>query len=360
MKSYTYTLLSAFLLTHCQPKEEYKSIPAERFCLNEKTTSIIEISPVEKQSAVKRIHLTGEIESNPDQVLPFVSLVEGVISASYFSLGDRVTKGQVLAEMHSIELATLQTQLNTLQSQIEVAALDLRAKEQLYEDGILSTKDWKEAQHQQQILIAEKHQIERSLSLFSPSPTKDAFLIRAPISGIITSKRINAGTSVTGGGEPLFTISNLKTLWAMANIYATDISDITNGMEVEIRTVSYPDDVFTGKLDMISHTLDENAKVLKGRIVLENDHLRLKPGMIADITAFKPVDEQKIVIPTSSLIFFNGKNYVLRYGDDCNIEAREVNVLSQTHDLSYIEDGLEENDQIITKNHLLIFEAIHN
>ena len=108
------------------------------------------------------------------------------------------------------------------------------------------------------------------------------------------------------------------------------------------------------------YTLDENAKVLKGRIVLENDHLRLKPGMIADITALKPINEQKIVIPTSSLIFFNGKNYVLRYENDCDIEAREVNVLSQTDDLSYIEEGLEEHDQIITKNHLLIFEAIHN
>lgn len=357
---YTYILLSTFLWTCCQPKEEYKSFQQEKFCLNEKTRSIIEISPVEKKSAVKRIHLTGEIESNPDQVLHFVSLAEGIISASYFSLGDRVTKGQVLAEMHSIELGALQTRLYTLQSQIEVAALDLRAKEQLYLDGILSHKDWKEAQYQQQILISEKQQIERSLSLFTPSPDKDAFLIKAPISGIITSKRINAGTSVIASGEPLFTISNLNTLWAMANIYATDISDITNGMEVEIRTLSYPEEVFTGTLDMISHTLDENAKVLKGRIVVENDHLRLKPGMIADITALKPINEQKIVIPTSSLIFLNGKNYVLRYENDCDIEVREVNVLSQTDDLSYIEEGLEEHDQIITKNHLLIFEAIHN
>jgi cobalt-zinc-cadmium efflux system membrane fusion protein len=358
MKRYLLPVSIILLLMACQNGEEFGTAQTEKFCLGEKNKAITEITTVKQQNVVEGIHLTGSIEANPDKVVHFVSLVDGIISTTYFSLGDAVTKGQVLAEMQSTELGLLQAELIALKAQIEIAKVDLNAKEQMFEDGISSNRDLIEAQNNFRILESEKQKVEDNLSLYSASSTKNVFQIKAATSGIITAKNINSGTTVTNDGESLFSISNLNNVWAMANIYSTDIAHISKGMDVEIKTLSYPDEVFKGKIDVISQVLDENAKVLKARIVLDNENFKLKPGMIADIIALKKTDQQKIAVPTSCLVFFDGKNYVLLYQDDCNIDVREVSLLTGNNGITYIESGLDENEKIITKNQLLIFEEL--
>ena len=359
--TYIFSLSIVIFLVGCQNKtEEFKSVQKEQFCLDEKTKSIIQISSVTKENVTEGIHLTGSIDANPDKVINFVSLVNGIISNTYFSLGDRVSKGQVLAEMQSTELSSLQAELRSLQSQIEIAKVSLDAKEQMFKDGISSNKELIEAKNELRILESEKQKVQTNLSLFSASSTKNVFQIKAPASGIITEKNINSGSTVTDEGAPLFSISNLNDVWAMANIYSTDIAQVKNGMEVEIKTISYPDEVFKGKIDVISQVLDQEAKVLKARIVLDNKDFKLKPGMIADIIALKKLNQQEVAVPTSSIVFFNNKNYVLVYKDDCNIEAREVEILTKKNNTTYLKKGLLENEKIITKNQLLIFESLNN
>ena len=360
MKKYILPLSFVLLLIGCKKEEDFKAVQKEKFCLNEKTKDIVEITTVTKQNVTEGIHLTGSIDANPDKVINFVSLVNGIISNTYFSLGDSVNKGQVLAEMQSTELSSLQAELSSLKSQIEIAKVDLDAKEQLFKDGISSSRELIQAKNELLILESEKQKVENNLNLYSASSTKNVFQIKAPASGIITGKNINSGTTVTDEGESLFSISNLNDVWAMANIYATDIAHVKKGMDVEIKTLSYPDEVFKGKIDVISQVLDQDSKVLKARIVLDNKDFKLKPGMIADITALKEFDQKAIAVPTSCIVFFNNKNYVLIYKDDCDIEAREIEILTKKNGTTYLKNGLEENEKIITKNQLLIFEELGN
>src|SRR5690606_11389008 len=158
----------------CKNKEE-KIVQNEKYCLNEKSKSITEIETVGKQAVTERIHLTGSIESNPDKVVHFVSLVNGIVSKTYFSLGDNVSKGQVLAELQSTELSSLQAELRSLLSQIEVAKIDLNAKEQMSKDGIASNRDLMEAKNNLSVLEAEKQKVQRNLNLLVRAPLKMYF-----------------------------------------------------------------------------------------------------------------------------------------------------------------------------------------
>lgn len=358
MKKYILPVFLISILSGCQnKKDEYQAVQQEKFCLDEDFKSKIEISSVGKQSVTEGIHLTGSIEANPDKVVHFASLVNGIISSTNFSLGDAVQKGQVLAEMRSTELSALQAELQALDAQIDLAKVDLRSKEQMFKDGVSSNRELIEAQNSLRVLEAEKQRVQNNLTLYSASST-GVFQIKAPASGIITAKNINSGSTVTDDGDILFSISNLTDVWAMANIYATDIEHIHKGMEVEIKTISYPNETFRGRIGVISQALDENAKVLKARIALDNRDFKLKPGMIADIIALKETDKTAVAVPTSCIVFFDNKNYVLVYKDDCTIEAREVDLMTTKNGTTYLNSGLEENEQIITKNQLLIFEAL--
>jgi len=360
MKKYIIPFFTILVLTACQQKQEFKSVRKEAFCLDEKFKENIQIETVKKETVTEGIHLTGSIEANPEKVVHFASLVNGIVSKINFSFGDFVSKGQVLAELQSVELSSLQAEREVLNAQIETAKTDLEAKKQLFKDGISSNKELAEAQNHLRMLESERQKTENNLRLYSASNEKDVFQIKAPTSGIITAKNINTGSTVTDNGEILFSVSDLNSVWTMANVYATDISSVKKGMEVEIKTISYPDEVFRGKIDLISQVLDEDAKVLKARITLDNKDLRLKPGMIADIVALKKSNENAVAVPTSCIVFFNDKNHVLVYKNDCEIEARKVEILAKRNGTTYLKNGVNESEKIIVKNQLLIFEAVNN
>ncbi|MCH8491069.1 MAG: efflux RND transporter periplasmic adaptor subunit [Oceanicaulis sp.] len=355
------SLIGVMLFSSCSnPEEQYSNSENTNYCLDENFKSKIELEQPKKQFVTEGIPLTGAVEPNPDKVIHFVSLVGGIISNTYFSLGDNVTKGQVLAELRSTELSELQSQSKTIESQIKVAEKNLQSIQSMYDDGIASQKDLMEAQSELDIMKAEREKINANLSLFSASPEKGVFQIKSPTSGIVTAKSISAGTQISAEGEPLFTISDLSEVWVLVNVYATNVMNIETGMQVNIKTLSYPDEIFEGKIAAISQVFDADARVLKARVVLQNTNLKLKPGMIVDVTALKELKIEALSISTSALIFDNNQNYVVVYKNDCEIESRNVEILSKSNGLTFLSSGINENEKIISKNQLLIYEQIKN
>jgi cobalt-zinc-cadmium efflux system membrane fusion protein len=352
-------LLVALISNSCgTPDHPVERTESESFCLNEAFKAQTESELPLEQAVVQAIPLTGIVEPNPDKVLPVVSLVSGIISNTAFSLGDMVTKGQVLAELRSTELSGLQSQSKTINSQVSVAETRLKSVQSMFDDGISSQRGLLEAHSELEVLKAQSERINADLSLFSASPENDVFQIKAPSTGIITGKNITPGMQITGGDHALFTISDLSEVWVLVNIYATNIPNIETGMKVTIKTLPYPDKVFNGKIDAISQVLDTEASVLKARVVLDNSDLQLKPGMTVDVSALKELQTEALAVPTSAMVFDSSQNYVVVYKGDCDLEIRPVDIITQNNAITFVSGGLEKDEPIITKNHLLIYEQI--
>lgn len=354
-------MVLAGLFIGCKPIEEPLSeVRQENYCLDESFKAQLTWEEPTLQSVTEMIPLTGVIEPNPDKVIQFVSLVGGIISDTYFSLGNRVKKGQILAELRSTELTHLQSQSKILETRIAVAEKNLRTVQSMFDDEIVPQKELLEAQSDLDMLRVEMERIQANLGLFSASTEKGVFQIKSPISGIVTAKSISAGSRISAEGDPLFTISDLSEVWAMANIYATNVTNISQGMPVEIKTLSYPDEVFEGRINVISQVLDEEARVMKARIVLPNPTLKLKPGMIIDLTASKDLNTEALSIPASALVFDDNQNFVVVYHDDCELENRKVEVISRSNNMVYLAAGLQPEEKILSGNHLLVYEQIKN
>ncbi len=330
----------------------------ERFCLDENFRKKIAFTEAAEDQVSETIHLTGSVEANPDKVVSFVSLVSGVVVNTHFSLGDHVRKGQVLIELRSAELSALQAEYSALKSQIKVAERNLKSVQSMYEEGISSEKELLSAQSELNVLKANELKISSDLSLYQASPEKGVFQVKAATSGFITAKNVTPGMSVTPDGETLFTISDLNDVWVMANVYAGNVKNIHEGMKVTMTTLSYGEEVFDGKISVVSQVLDEEAKVLKARIVLDNKDLKLKPGMLVDIHALKESRSRAVSIPTSALIFSDNQDYVLVYKDDCHVEVRKVVILAQNSHKTFVSEGLNDKEPVISKNQLLVFEEI--
>ncbi len=348
-----------FLCAGCRQQEEIAPPPGP-YCVGKALKEKINIDTVAEIPVTESRRLTGEVAYNPDKVLHYVSLVSGVIMRADFTLGDYVKKDQVLAGIKSAELSGLESERKSLESRLSVAQRNVSAVQSMYNDGIASGKDLLEAESEAQILRAELEKVRTNLSFFSSSPEPGVFLIRAPASGFIVDKRITPGMQVSGGSEPLFTISDLANVWVTANVYAGDLAYVKEDMPVQLHSVAYKEDVFSGTIKALSQVFDAEEKVLKARIVMDNPGLKLKPGMFIDVVVKKETGGQAVGVPQKALIFNNNRHYVLVWRSDCDIDIREVEIAAQNNGTVFVGSGLASGERIISRNHLLIFEALQS
>lgn len=364
MKKYYISLLTLFLLftTSCKKNDTDLNITkSEKYCIPQGLKEELSFKKIENLPITQTLTLTGNIQYNNDKTIPFVSLSDGLVTATYFTLGDYVKKGQLLVEIKSSELNEMSDQRTALKAQIEVAKRQLDATQSMYNDGIVSQKELAEAQSELTVLKSSLTTIQNNMSIYSSNDSKATFQIKAPAEGYIVSKNINAGMSIHAGEDVLFTIADLNEVWIMANVYATYMRHVHPNQTVKVKTLAYPDQYFNGTITSISQVFDEDERVLKAKIVMENKEGKLKPGMSADlILDLDTTQEKALAIPVGAVIFDNNQNYVIVYHNECNQEIRAVKSIAKNDFFVYVQDNFKEGETVLTTNALLIYDELNN
>lgn len=352
--------LAVALSTSCQKETNTsKAISDNPYCVPEALKSELQFATIQKRKVEQTLTLTGTIQYNEDKTVPFTSLLDGVITNTYFSLGDYVKKGQVLAELKSASLNEMHDQVASLNAQILVAQRQANTTQSLYDDGLASQKELVEAQSELTVLKSNRAALENTMALYHASASKSVFQIKAPAEGYIISKNINTGSTIQAGEDPLFVVADLNEVWIMANIYASYAPLVRVNQSVKVNTLAYPNTAFEGKIAFVSQIFDEQEHVLKARIVMPNQEGKLKPGMSADIVlSLDTSTEEALAIPMSAIIFDNNQNYAIVYKSPCEQEIRLVESSSKNGQYVYVQDNFEENETVITANELLIYEEL--
>lgn len=363
MKYLLVTTIYLFLFSSCgtRASEEENEGPTvkQKFCLNEQLKKTSEIMEVERLPVSEQISLSGKIEYNENDMTVFRSLLDGVVENVRFELGDYVSKGQVLATISSSQIQELHQQKRYQENQIVLLQKQLKTKNEMAADGLLAGSEVLAAAHELESSRIELERVNQSLTLYRAAG-KGAFHILAPKDGYIIQKSISAGQSITTESEPLFSLSNLKQVWAMVNIYASNLRYVHVGDQVKVRTIAYPDEVYDGKIDKIYNVFDDNEHVLKARVVLDNQNLVLMPGLSADILIDMNSDQRTaFAIPNRAKIFNNNKEYIVVYRDDCDLEVREIVSVGHNEQHTFIADTLAQGERIMGTNALLVFEGLN-
>lgn len=290
----------------------------------------------------KELTLTGKVTADPDKTISYSPLVSGVIVKSYFTLGDRVNKGQTMLDIRSSELSSLQSELT-------IARRNLQSAESMYEDKLISEKELIEARSTYEKLQAD-------LSLYGENRGGGIFSIKAPMSGYVIEKHGNAGSTVSTESEPLFSIADLNTVWVEANIYAGNLQFVHEGQYVEITSVAYPKEVFKGKINFISQVFDPEDKALRARIVLPNPELKLKPEMSVMVEVLNKSEIEMATVPSNAVIFDDNSYFVVMGNNDFVI--REIIPFDHHNGITYVAKGLDPGEEVVIKNQLLIYNEL--
>lgn len=306
----------------------------------------------------QELTLAGKVECDPEKTINYTPLLNGVIDRVYFSLGDKVQKGQNLLDIRSTELTTLLSEKVSLETEKKIAERELRTAQSMYDDGMFSEKELFEAQGKVKQVQAALNKVNADIAVYGIQKEDGTFSVKAPISGHVIGKNASSGTTVSEGSDPLFTIADLNTVWILVNVYAGNLQFVHEGMEVEITSLSYPGEVFEGKISYIPQVFDTEEKVLKARIVMDNPQLKFKPEMSV-VVKLKNKDLARCVsIPSEALIFDKNQYYVVVQEDEKKFSYKSVVLQGHNDKTAYIASGLNEGEKVVISNQLLIYSGL--
>jgi Cu(I)/Ag(I) efflux system membrane fusion protein/cobalt-zinc-cadmium efflux system membrane fusion protein len=188
--------------------------------------------------------------------------------------------------------------------------------------------------------------------LMNSKDVKTYVTLYAQQTGTVISKNVLEGQKINPG-MPLLQITNLNTLWLMADVYEFELSKLSLGTKAEIKFNFKPGVIYNGKVSFIYPTIEPKTRTVKVRIDVKNNG-ELKPDMLANVTIMGKELDNALVAPENAIIR-SGKNdiVIIALGEG---RFRPQNVLLGEYSDGYYQvlNGLSEGDQIVTSAQFLI------
>ena len=358
LKHLTYSLITLLLLSSCTDAPH--EIKKTKYVIADSLLKTLRIDTAMECPQVNSFTLTGKVSFNEDKVNRIYPMVSGIISDVKVQLGDYVHKGQRLGVIRSMEMANYNNDLITSRTNLLVAQKNMDAANDMYKSGLMSEKDYINAQQMYKQAQAQVQRANEVMQINGGNAT-GKYIVTAPISGFVVEKNINNNMAIRSDNSTnLFTISDLKNVWIMANVYESNISQIKLGDSADVTTLSYPNRVFRGRVDQVMNVLDPTNKVMKVRVVLPNNDYALKPEMFASVHVTTPTGNNAICVPSSALIFDQSRYFILVYNSPSNVSIERVEVLGSNENKAYIKGNVKPGNKVIASNAILIYQALND
>lgn len=374
----------------------------------------IEIESISGQPEGRFIRTTGSVEANQLQTQQVSAQVSGRLEQVRVTVGMSVKAGMVLAELSSPLVAEMHGKLHEAETQLGIAQrnyervqkvenrislLQARARldeaqanltrtQKLIELGAGAGKDLIAAETAYQNAKAE-FDFQNNINLSREVQEAKAALesaqldvdhkrnglkavggvsvcdthsneentalvpITAPVSGIVTERLVNAGVGIEPG-KPLFTITNLSSVWVITNIPVAEMLRLTMNSTAVIRPSNPESLQLTGKVTYLDPLVNETTRTARVRVEVDNPGNTLRIGMFVNVelqTADDSAGPVEIVIPAQAVQRMGEQSVVfLPKADEAGAyEVREVEVGEESSERVRITAGLQPGEKIVVK-----------
>ena len=320
----------------------------------------IQTITVKTSSVPEYLELPAHIEADPTRVVHVYPPAGGRIVEMKVRPSDRVEKGQLLAllESNDVSRAVADYHKAKVDAEVKHAAL-LRAQDLLAHHAI-AEKDYQQAEGDAKMAQAEMDATAQQIRVFGLDPKNASTQLRvvAPRSGVILDIGAASGeySKSLDAPQPLCTIADISTIWALGDIYERDFASLKMGEEAQVTLDAYPNQHWPGRVGVLSDAVDPTTRTLHLRVVLSNPDGRIKPAMFGSIRVLRS-SSQGIVVPASAVIREGNEAHVFVDKGGGHFERRSVK-LGRTFEGSLeILSGVNPGDSIVSKGALLLRDA---
>ncbi len=306
----------------------------------------VKIEQAELRTLIPSFSAPASVAYNTERMASIGSLVTGRVGSLSARQGDLVRKGDTLLVVESIELGESQSdyiQKNTMaRAAVPIVEITRSAAERarkLHDEsgGISLTEVQRRVADQQtaesallnargavtaaynrlQLLGMNENEI---AELEKTGVITPQYTVRAPMSGRVISRDVTQGELVGPDRESLLVIADTSTVWVLADVPEMRLKDVAVGSSARITLAAFPDETFDGTVSFISNHLNESTRTADIRVVVDNTHGLLRPGMFARAEIIgTPIDSSgrrtkknapALAVPESAIQTIEGKSVV--------------------------------------------------
>lgn len=342
----------------------------------------VQVALPERKEVTRQVVLAGSVEAFEQATL--YAKTSGYLKWIKVDIGDRVSKGEVLAEIDVPEMAPeyqgaeaeverARMNIENGQAELERAKAELELKRITYE-RLKSIRDQEPDVMPQQQVDEAKAQFDVARAMVSVAESKikvhrsevskaeasrarlatlmEYTKIRAPFSGVIIKRHVDPGALIQHASSqtnvsPVVTIASVDTLRVFVDVAEPEVALVKRGNPVTLRVDSLPERVFTGACTRFAGALDPKTRTMRTQIDIPNRDGVLRPGMYASVIFSLGRREDALTVPASALIIEGEKSYVYTVADG---KARRVEVRIGSDDGIRVEitKGLTGSEPVVT------------
>ncbi|MFZ0519747.1 MAG: efflux RND transporter periplasmic adaptor subunit [Candidatus Acidiferrales bacterium] len=342
--------------------KESKSAEPELFTIPQEQMSHVQVVTVEPTKLARVLRLTGAVAYNAFNTTPVITQVGGPVSRILVVPGERVKQGQPLLDVSSPDYSLLFAAYLKARDSFRVTDKNYARAQDLYAHHAIAERDLLQAESDRIQAQADLNASLLGLKILGipkpedleKAPSSAEIPLLAPIGGEIVERDVAPGQLLQAGTTQAFIISNMSTVWVLANIYQSDMAQVKVGDEVAVQTDSYPDK-FHGKISFISPAVDPNTRTLQARIVVDNPGEKLKNNMYVTATVNAGVEQKAIAVPDASVLRNDENQPFVYIATSSNQFARRSVEIGQSEaGKTQILKGLSPGDRVVGDGSLFL------
>lgn len=340
-------VLAAFFLFACTAKvEEEGSGEVAR------GAAPVKVTDVKRQQISEKIYYTGLIEARERIII--TPEVSGKIAKINVEEGDRVRKGDVLAELDTrtvgLQLQQAEAGMAVAQANYNDAQRNMERMERLRDENAVSEQQYEKVKLAFESAEAQLKQSKAALDLAEHS--LDVSIMTAPFSGVIASKNAEVGDIINpmmGGSNSMaggvLTLVDFSAVKINIQVSLEDVVRIKKGQKASLTVTTFSDKVFPGKVTVVNMAADPASKKFGVEVQLPNPDLLLRPNIFGEVVLEVSTHEDALVIPQNSVV---EDSYVFVAEDGRAVKKKIVIGLQNTTLLEVLQ-GLDEGESVIVE-----------
>lgn len=291
------------------------------------------------------------VPSNHEQLISAPQ--PGFLSQLHVNIGDKVEKGQVVAQIHSPELVALQQQFLTARSEMHLVSLEQSRDQKLLREGVIAQRRWQQTQalYNSKVAIADEARQLLGMAgmsgveidqLYKSHKLSSLLQVRSPIAGVVLERLVTLGARLDLLA-PLYRIADLSELWLEINVPQEKMYSLHIGDVVKVQNTD-----LSAKITLLGQSVNRENQTLLARAVILGKTDQLRVGQNLNVQIMLDGGLSGFRVPNTAIAQNAGKNYVFVRNSD-GFAVTPIQVLGKQDKDSLISGPLNGDEQIAVK-----------
>ena len=353
------------------PRASADPLTAESVELSAAEVEQFKVKPAAERVFTIQRDAVGAIDFNQEMSVAVFPPVQGKIITLFARAGDDVDRGTPLYTIDSPDLVQAGQSLIASAGVLNLTTRVLERAKQLYAVQGLAQKDLDQAASDQQAAEGAFKAARDAVRIFGKTDADmdriiadrkiDAVLVvRSPITGRVTARNAAPGLLAQPGTAPApYTVSDLSTMWMLANVAETDFPLLRLGEEVHVTLKAYPGRVFRGTIVNIGASVDPTTHRVSVRSEIADAKHELRPGMFATFVIRTGQAVRSPAVPLNGVVREgDGTMTVWVTTDRRRLVKRTVKIGLEQDGFDQILEGLKPGELVATDRALFLNNAL--